>query len=243
MNSVATATGGAAAFLGAIFMLLPRWLFGADDTGAAAIIFIVAMPVALALCCRCGSRRTCSGPDDSTRAIHGSVVYAVATGWLHGVRTVARGADGRGHAGRAGRASDGARHQHPAGAGDRAAHRHRRQSRGWAPRCCSSRPPALGSFLATVLTPAAVAPVGPLRHRQRRAGVRRGRPAVRRGPAAADDDRCAASCSARPARWSSCAPTPRCRSTSTTPCAGTCSPSRTRCSGCRSSSRSRWRRR
>ena len=49
MNSVATATGAAAAFLGAIFMLVPRWLFGADDTGAAAIIFIVAVPVAIAL--------------------------------------------------------------------------------------------------------------------------------------------------------------------------------------------------
>src|SRR5690349_1177228 len=41
MNSVATAIAGAAAFLGAIFMLLPRWLFGANDTGAATIIFIV----------------------------------------------------------------------------------------------------------------------------------------------------------------------------------------------------------
>ena len=49
MNSVATATGGAAAFLGAAFMLVPRSLFGANDTGAAAIIFIVVIPVALAL--------------------------------------------------------------------------------------------------------------------------------------------------------------------------------------------------
>ena len=53
MNSVATATGGAAAFLGASFMLVPRWLFGADDTGAAAIILIVAIPVALALRLSC----------------------------------------------------------------------------------------------------------------------------------------------------------------------------------------------
>ena len=45
MNAVATATGGAAAFLGATFMLVPRWLFGADDTGAAAIILIVVIPV------------------------------------------------------------------------------------------------------------------------------------------------------------------------------------------------------
>ena len=28
------------------------------------------------------------GPDDTARAIHGSVFYAVATGWLHGARTV-----------------------------------------------------------------------------------------------------------------------------------------------------------
>ena len=28
------------------------------------------------------------GPDDTARAIHGSAVYAVATGWLHGLRTV-----------------------------------------------------------------------------------------------------------------------------------------------------------
>ncbi|MDZ4269627.1 MAG: MFS transporter, partial [Mycobacterium sp.] len=49
MNSVATATGAAAAFFGANFMLLPRWLFGADDSGASVIIFIVTAPVALAL--------------------------------------------------------------------------------------------------------------------------------------------------------------------------------------------------
>ncbi len=28
------------------------------------------------------------GPHDSVRAIHGSVAYAVATGWVHGARTV-----------------------------------------------------------------------------------------------------------------------------------------------------------
>ena len=93
MNSVATATGGAAAFLGAIFMLVPRWLFGADDTGAAAIIFIVAMPVALALWLSVRFPPHVLGPDDSKRAIHGSVVYAVATGWLHGVAHRAGRAD------------------------------------------------------------------------------------------------------------------------------------------------------
>ncbi|MDT5279240.1 MAG: hypothetical protein QOJ20_435, partial [Mycobacterium sp.] len=49
MNSVATLTGAAAASLGAAFMLLPRWVFGSDDTGAATVIFIVALPVAAAL--------------------------------------------------------------------------------------------------------------------------------------------------------------------------------------------------
>lgn len=88
MNSVATATGAAAAFLGANFMLLPRWLFGADDTGAAAIILIVAIPVALALWLAWRFPPHLLGPDDSVRAIHGSVLYAVATGWVHGVRTV-----------------------------------------------------------------------------------------------------------------------------------------------------------
>ena len=29
------------------------------------------------------------GPDDTIRAIHGSVLYAVATGWVHGFRTAA----------------------------------------------------------------------------------------------------------------------------------------------------------
>jgi MFS family permease len=89
MNSVAIATGAAAAFIGANFMLLPRWLFGADDTGAAAIIFIVAVPVALALLLSVRFPPHILGPHESKRSIHGSVLYAVATGWLHGARTVA----------------------------------------------------------------------------------------------------------------------------------------------------------
>jgi MFS family permease len=88
MNAVAVATGAAAAFVGANFMLLPRWLFGADDTGAAAIIFIVALPVALALLLSVRFHPHVLGPHESRRAIHGSVAYAVATGWLHGARTV-----------------------------------------------------------------------------------------------------------------------------------------------------------
>jgi MFS family permease len=88
MNAVATATGAASAFLGANFMLLPRWAFGADDTGAAAIIFIVALPVAVALVLSVRFHPDVLGPHESKRAIHGSVAYAVATGWLHGARTV-----------------------------------------------------------------------------------------------------------------------------------------------------------
>ncbi len=88
MNSIAIATGAAAAFFGANFMLLPRWLFGSDDHGAAAIIFLVAVPVALALWLSVRFPPRMLGPDDSARAVHGSVAYAVATGWLHGARTV-----------------------------------------------------------------------------------------------------------------------------------------------------------
>jgi hypothetical protein len=88
MNAVAVATGAAAAFLGANFMLLPRWLFGADDTGAAAIIFIVTVPVAVALVLSVRFHPHVLGPHESKRAIHGSVAYAVATGWVHGARTV-----------------------------------------------------------------------------------------------------------------------------------------------------------
>lgn len=88
MNSVATATGAAAAFLGANFMLLPRWLFGADDAGAAVIILLVTAPVALALVLAVRFPAHLLGPDDSVRAIHGSVAYAVALGWVHGARTV-----------------------------------------------------------------------------------------------------------------------------------------------------------
>lgn len=88
MNSVATATGAVAAFLGAVFMLGPRWFFGAGDTGAAAVMFIVTVPVALALWLSVRFPPRLLGPDDSARAVHGSVAYAVATGWLHGGRTV-----------------------------------------------------------------------------------------------------------------------------------------------------------
>jgi hypothetical protein len=89
MNSVATAAGAAATFFGAIFMLIPRWLIGADDIGAAVIQFLVALPVGLALLLALRFPPHVLGPDDTLRAIHGSVLYAVSTGWLHGFRTVA----------------------------------------------------------------------------------------------------------------------------------------------------------
>lgn len=88
MNSVAIAAGAAATFLGANFMLLLRWLIGIDDTGAAAIILVVAVPVSITLVLSLRFPPRVLGPDDSIRAIHGSVGYAVATGWLHGARTV-----------------------------------------------------------------------------------------------------------------------------------------------------------
>jgi len=88
MNAVATATGAAAAFLGANFMLLPRWLIGTGDTGAASIISIVTVPVSVAMLLSLRFPAHVLGPDDTARAIHGSVAYAVATGWLHGARTV-----------------------------------------------------------------------------------------------------------------------------------------------------------
>lgn len=88
MNALAIATGAVAAFLGANFMLLPRWLVGTDDRGAASIIAAVALPVAVALVLSVRFEAHVLGPDDTKRAIHGSVLYAVTTGWMHGIRTV-----------------------------------------------------------------------------------------------------------------------------------------------------------
>jgi hypothetical protein len=88
MNSLATASGAIAAFFGANFMLIPRWFVGSSDRGAAVIIFITLIPVlvALLLSLRFGPRVL--GPDETKRSIHGSAVYAVITGWVHGARTV-----------------------------------------------------------------------------------------------------------------------------------------------------------
>ncbi|BBZ25188.1 putative MFS-type transporter [Mycolicibacter hiberniae] len=88
MNALAIATGAVAAFLGANFMLLPRWLVGADDRGAASIIAAVAVPVAIALVLTLRFGPRVLGPEHTKRAVHGSALYAVTTGWMHGIRTV-----------------------------------------------------------------------------------------------------------------------------------------------------------
>jgi MFS family permease len=90
MNSVATAAGAIAAFFGANFMLVPRFFFGAGDKGAAAIIFVTAVPISIALLLSLRFGPRVLGPDDSRRAIHGSAIYAVLTGWMHGARTIVR---------------------------------------------------------------------------------------------------------------------------------------------------------
>jgi MFS family permease len=88
MNSIASATGAVAAFVGANFMLVPRALVGSGDEGAASIILLVTIPVLIALLLSLRFDDHVLGPDDTRRAIHGSVVYAVTTGWIHGIRTV-----------------------------------------------------------------------------------------------------------------------------------------------------------
>ena len=88
MNALATAIGAAATFVGANFMLLPRWLFGANDTGSATVMFIALVPAVVALPLALRFAPHILGPDDTARSIHGSVFYAVARGWQHGVRTV-----------------------------------------------------------------------------------------------------------------------------------------------------------
>ncbi len=86
MNSVATATGATATFLGANFMLVPRWLVGDGDAAAATVIFLVAIPVAVAFLLSLRFRPHVLGPDHT--AVHGSPFYAVATGWVFGGRAV-----------------------------------------------------------------------------------------------------------------------------------------------------------
>jgi hypothetical protein len=88
MNSIASASGAVAAFIGANFMLVPRALFGAGDAAAASIILLVTIPMLIALLLSLRFDDHVLGPDDTQRAIHGSVLYAVITGWMHGIRTV-----------------------------------------------------------------------------------------------------------------------------------------------------------
>jgi MFS family permease len=88
MNSIASATGAVAAFVGANFMLVPRALIGSGDNGAALIIWLVTIPLLISLLLSLRFGAHVLGPDDTQRAIHGSVVYAVITGWMHGIRTV-----------------------------------------------------------------------------------------------------------------------------------------------------------
>ena len=86
MNSVATAVGATATFLGANFMLLPRWLMGSGDTAAATVIALVLIPLAVALVVGRSFAPHVLGPGHGVG--HGSVAYAVATGWARGVRAV-----------------------------------------------------------------------------------------------------------------------------------------------------------
>ncbi|WP_156628484.1 MFS transporter [Mycobacterium sp. 1274756.6] len=88
MNSIAVATGAVAAFFGAYFMLLPRQLFGAGDAGAATVIFLVALPVAVAFWLALRFPPRALGPDGPTP--HRSVFFAVTTGWAAGLRALGR---------------------------------------------------------------------------------------------------------------------------------------------------------
>lgn len=86
MNSVATATGATAAFLGANFMLVPRWILGAGDTAAATVILLVAVPITIALVLSLRFRPHVLGPDHA--GVPGSALLAVVNGWAEGARAV-----------------------------------------------------------------------------------------------------------------------------------------------------------
>ena len=189
MNSMATATGGGRG--------VPRRQLHAGAAlrcsapatrGAAAIIFIVADPGCRSrCCCRCASPPHVLGPDDTRRAIHGSVVYAVITGWLHGAA----------HRAAASRPSP------PPCPGWPRIGWCSASTRCWC--CCwcaHATPPTVAGFGTAVLFVAAAgagvvsgqrghpgrgAPLGPLRHRQRRVGVRGGHRARRRRSASPGD--------------------------------------------------------
>lgn len=88
MNSIATAAGAVSAFVGANFMLVPRWYFGSGDHGSAAIIILVTIPVTIALLLSLRFPPHVLGPDDTRPAVHRSVIHLVITGWLRGAHTV-----------------------------------------------------------------------------------------------------------------------------------------------------------
>lgn len=87
MNSVASAVGATATFLGANFMLVPRWLAGSGDAGAATVIVLVAIPIAVAFALSTRFQPHTLGPDRT--AVQGSAFYAVLTGWGYGASAVA----------------------------------------------------------------------------------------------------------------------------------------------------------
>ena len=87
------------------------------------------------------------GPDDTARAVHGSVAYVVATGWGYGVRTVLAVPTVAATLSGLAAHRDGVRHQHAAGAGHRAAHR-LRDVAGLGTAVLFSPPTGMGSFLA-----------------------------------------------------------------------------------------------
>ena len=86
MNSVAVAVGATATFLGANFMLFPRWIFGSGDGGAASVIGLVVLPLMLALLLSLRFAPHALGPDRTLE--EGSALYAVASGWVCGLRAV-----------------------------------------------------------------------------------------------------------------------------------------------------------
>ena len=219
-----------AAFLGANFMLVPRWLGGGGDQGAAAVIFTALIPVSIALLLSLRFAPRVLGPDDTKRAIHGSAFYAVLTGWLHGVRTVVRLPTV------AAALSGLAAHRMVVGINSLLVlllvhHMKDADVDGLGTALLFFGAAGLGAFLSNVLTPLLVRRWG----RYATANAALVAAAViqigRRRAAAAGDGGVRLLAGDRPARWSSCAPTRRCRSTSTTRCAATCSRCRTPCSG------------
>jgi len=57
------------------------------DGGSSGALFMASVPIAVAWFLSIRFAPHVLGPDDSVRAVHGSVVYAVATGWGYGLRT------------------------------------------------------------------------------------------------------------------------------------------------------------